>query len=64
MSAYGYMTYLPTDHLKHVRNHMKSYTKYGELKNHVISGSHKYMTSKKKKRVIHCTLGSLSKSEK
>ena len=56
-SAYGCMSYLPTDHLQHVRNHKKSCTKYGELKNHAKSGSLKYIISKKKKLFNSLYLG-------
>lgn len=37
MSAYGYITYLPTDHPKSAKNHTKSFTKYEELEEHKIS---------------------------
>lgn len=37
MSACGYMTYLTIDHPKSVKNHMKCFIKYEELKEHEIS---------------------------
>lgn len=47
MSVHGYLIYLPMDHPKSVKNHIKFFTKYEELKEHEISWYLKFITKKR-----------------